>query len=67
MFKVGEKSESVTDARDGSRGDILVLKADYEQTGVTPYASLWSCIRGKAFVAHDLKDKQGLPAIQRRL
>jgi hypothetical protein len=32
MFKVGEKSGSVTADRDGSRGRILTPEATYEQT-----------------------------------
>jgi hypothetical protein len=31
MFKVGDKSESVTADRDGSRGRILTLEAFHEQ------------------------------------
>jgi hypothetical protein len=31
MFKVGDKSESVTADRDGSRGQILTLEAVHEQ------------------------------------
>jgi hypothetical protein len=31
MFKVGEKSESVTADRDGSRGRVLMPEAVYEQ------------------------------------
>ena len=31
MFKVGEKSESVTADRDGSRGRILTPRAVHEQ------------------------------------
>jgi hypothetical protein len=31
MFKVGDKSESVTTDRDGSRGQILATEAVHEQ------------------------------------
>jgi hypothetical protein len=36
MFKVGEKSESVTADRDGSRGQILKPEAVHEQA-IHPY------------------------------
>jgi hypothetical protein len=32
MFKVGDKSESATAGRDGSRGRILMPEAVHEQT-----------------------------------